>query len=418
MTLASGYRGAILTPREEGGCSFHEDAVLCVDPAGSVIGVFDPGATPPGLGWVHDLCGALVIPGLVDVHLHCAQTRVVGSASGPLLEWLERTVFPEEARFRHQSYASLVAAEFVAACARRGTTTVGAWATSSSVATASLFQALDEAGLRGVVGMVLMDQNCPDDLRVDAVEALAEARALVDAWHGHDAGRLRFAATPRFAITCSRRLLEGAAGLSRELGLPVMTHVAENAREGQETLAVHPWAKDYLDVYDAVGLVHERTLLAHAIHLDASSWDRIAERGAAVAHCPDSNFFLGSGVMRLAEPRTRGVRVGLGTDVAAGRSFDVRRTVSYAWDASLLAGSGATPEELFTLATLGGARALGLAAETGTLEPGKQADFVVLERSPAMTGREGALRAATFASDDAPVLRTYVRGRRVWPPAG
>lgn len=404
----------MLSPTSSGGLVYHDDAVLLVSSEGTISGIAPLAEARGACPLIHDLSGSLLVPGFVDAHLHFPQSRVIGSASGPLLTWLERVVFPEEARFRDEPYARAVAAEFTEACAARGTTTVGAYSSSSPRATEILFEALEESGLRAIAGLVLMDQACPEPIRLPAVEALAACRELALRWHGADGGRLQVAVIPRFAISCSRGLMEGAAVLAAEHGLAIMTHVSENPREEAETLHVHPWAHDYLDVYEQVGLVGERTLLAHAIHLAPAAWDRLAARGAKIAHCPDSNFFLGSGAMRLAEARARGVTVGLGTDVAAGRSFDVRRTIAHAYDASLLTESGATPAELFHLATLGGASALGLADRTGSLEPGKDADFAVLARPAHAAGEEGALRVATFAADLAPVTRTYVRGRLVW----
>ncbi|NUO52608.1 MAG: guanine deaminase [Polyangiaceae bacterium] len=418
MTSLTGYRGAVMTPRAgTRELDYHDDTVLTVAPGGTIVGLYKPGDAPPELRLIHDLRGSLIVPGFVDTHLHYPQTRVTGSASGPLLEWLERTVFPEEARFSNATYAADVAREFTMACARHGTTTVGAYSSSSATATTTLFRCLEDSGLRAVVGLVLMDQNCPDALRVPADRALSEADELAATWHGRDAGRLSFAVTPRFAITCSKTMLAGAAALSERRSLLVMTHVAENPKEENETLEVHPWATDYLDVYERVGLVHERTILAHAIHFDGAQWDRVGARRAKIAHCPDSNFFLGSGMMRLAEPRSRGVVVGLGTDVAAGRSFDIRRTLSHAYDASLMTAGGATAEELFELATLGGARVLGKDDVVGSLEAGKEADFVVLQRPAHAEGKEGALRIATFGSEAGPVTRTYVRGKLVWSRA-
>ncbi len=409
-----GYRGAVLTPSNAGGVVYHDDAVLVVSPSGTISAVASIEAGRAACPLIHDLRGSLLVPGFVDAHLHYPQTRVIGSASGPLLTWLERVVFPEEARFTEETYARAVAKEFALRCAERGTTTVGAYSSSSPLATNLLFDALRESGLRAVAGLVLMDQRCPEAVRVPAAQALAACREIVSRWHGFDGGRLAVAIVPRFAISCSKELMQGAAAVAAEHDLCVMTHISENPREEAETLVVHPWARDYLDVYETVGLVGPRTILAHAIHLGPAAWDRVAERGAKIAHCPDSNFFLGSGAMRLAEARARGVTVGLGTDVAAGRSFDVRRTVACAYDAALLTESSATPAELFTLATLGGARALGLADRVGTLEPGKDADFTVLARPLHAAGEQGALRAATFAADLAPVTRTYVRGRLVW----
>lgn len=409
------YRGSVLTPSTNGGLVHVPDALVVVGTDGRIESVRAT-ADGPFPGFVHDLSGSLLVPAFVDAHLHVPQTRVIGSATGPLLDWLSSTVFPEEARFRDRAYADEVADEFVGRCLAVGTGTIAAFSSSSATATSAAFDALLTRGLRGVVGLTLMDTNCPEALAVPADQAMAEARELCDRYHGADDGRVAFAVTPRFAISCTEALMRSAGELARERDLVVQTHVAENDKEGAETLALFPWAKDYLDVYDKVGLLGRRTLLAHSIHLSESEWDRVAERGASVVHCPDSNFFLGSGRMRLGEALRRGVRVALGSDVAAGRTFDMRRAIGHAYDNALAIGEPRTLDELFRAATLGGAEVLGWGDKIGSLEPGKEADFAVLAlpRWFDRTSRKEALRAACFGSEFAPVRRTYVRGRLVY----
>ncbi len=409
------YRARILSPIA-GAASlvYHDRARLVVGADGSIESIDVASEEAPFDGVVHDLGSSLVIPALIDAHLHFPQTRVIGSATGQLLDWLEHTVFPEEARFADAVYARTVAHEFVDHALRFGTGTIGAFSSSSAVATSALFDVMLETGIRGVAGVTLMDARCPEALAVSADRALAEARELADRYHGADEGRLEFAVTPRFALSCSEALMRSAGELARERGLAVQTHVAENEREGVETRAAFPWAKDYLDVYDALGLLGPRTILAHAIHLSDDEWDRVAARGASVAHCPDSNAFLGSGRMHLARATTRGITAALGSDVAAGRTFDMRRAIASAYDTALGVGAPQTPEALLRIATLGGAEALGFADRTGSIEPGKDADFVVLDTPSYLEGREGALRAACFGSEIAPVRRTYVRGRLVY----
>ena len=371
------YRGRILTPLEAGGpLRFLDDGLLCVEDGRIVsVGPFELGvAAAPVL----DLHPAVLLPGFVDTHVHFPQTLVIGSASGPLLEWLTRTVFPEEARFQAEPYARRVAAEFCGRLLAVGTTTSSIFSSSSPQATEILFQALAGSGLRALAGLTLMDQECPEELRVPSREALAACEQLIARWHGHDRGRLGFALTPRFALSCSRPLMEGAARLAESHRLLVQTHIAENPIEGRAVLALHPWGDDYLGVYEKVGLLDGRALLAHAIHLSSREWDRVAVHQTAIAHCPDSNFFLGSGRMRLAEARSRGVTVGLGSDVAGGRSFDMRRAMASAYDNALAVEHRISPDELLTMATLEGARALGLGAVTGSLEVGKEADFIAL----------------------------------------
>ncbi len=405
------YRGRLLTPLAGGGLRWLEDARLLVQD-GRILSVsaWDDGAGRQRAA--RDLRPAVLVPGFVDVHVHFPQTRVIGSAGAPLLAWLEGTIFPEEARFADEAYARAVAAEFVTALAAAGTTTAAVYSTSSEQATNVLFEALAASGLRAVAGLTLMDQHCPEALRLPRAEAMAACERLAARWHGHDAGRLRFAVTPRFALSCSRGLMEDAAAFAAGGQLLVQTHLAEQPDEAEAVLAAHPIADDYLGVYQAVGLLGPRTIFAHAVHLSPSAWDRIAGAGASIAHCPDSNFFLGSGRMSLADARSRNVRVGLGSDVAAGRSFDLRRAMAYAYDNALCLGDRPSAGELFTMATLGGAAALHLEAEIGTLEPGKQADFLALELPAHATGEAAVLAQLAFA-DAGRVTRAFVRGVEV-----
>jgi guanine deaminase len=410
MSVARVLRGRVLTPRAGASPRFLADARVVID-AGKFASVeaWDDARVE---GDVLDLRPAVLLPGFVDAHLHFPQTRIVGSASGPLLDWLERTVFPEEARFRERAYAEAVAAEFTRRLVQAGTTTSAIFSSSSAEATDALFHALDRSGLRATAGLTLMDQNCPEALRERVDRAIPACHDLIERWHGHDGGRLRFAVTPRFALSCSRALMEAAAELADREGLIVQTHVSENPAEGTATLEVHPYADDYLGVYDAVGLLGPRTVLAHAVHLSPGEWDRVRERGARVAHCPDSNFFLGSGRMRVAAARARSVPLALGSDVGAGRSFDVRRAMAYAYDNALCLGDGIDPAELLHLATLGGAEALGLGDVTGSIEAGKEADFVVLA-APAWADTEAQLLGEVAFGDTARVERTFVRGREL-----
>lgn len=411
-------RGKVLSSkRASGGCAalrYLADGCVTIDAEGRIESVEPYGEGVAGR-LVRDVRPSVIVPGFVDAHVHYPQTRIIGSATGPLLDWLEQTVFPEEARFREASYAREVAREFIGHMLAAGTTTAMAFSSSSPLATATLFEELERSGMRGLVGLTLMDQACPEELRLAREPAMAACEELVQRFHGADSGRLGFAVTPRFALSCSRELMEAAARLAHEHELVIQTHVAENASEGQATLAMHPWASSYLDVYDRLGLLSERTVLAHAIHLSSAEWDRLAERRARVAHCPDSNFFLGSGRMPLDELRRRGIGVALGSDVAAGRSFDLRRAMAYAYDNALCVGASVTPEELFTMATQGGADAMGLGGTIGSLEAGKDADLVVLALPAYADDRDQVLRHVVFGSELARPTHAFVRGLAVYP---
>ena len=420
------FRGKLLTPctpgplGEPGAASLRylPDGMLVVDRDGVIVSVgpFEGAGgerAPAWSGPVLDLRPRVMVPGFIDTHVHFPQTRIIGSATGPLLRWLEATVFPEEARFHDEAYARAVAHEFTGRLIAAGTTTAAIFSSSSPRATDVMFEELARSGIRAIAGLTLMDQNCPDALRVGREQALAACEELIGKWHGAHRGRLAFAITPRFALSCTRALMEGAALLAADRGLLVQTHISENPREGEETLRVHGYADDYLGVYEAPGLIGPRTLLAHAVHLSPHEWDRVASRGARIAHCPDSNFFLGSGRMPLRQALSRAVPVGLGSDVGAGRTFDMRRAMASAYDNALCLGDPVTPEALFTMATLGGARALGLDGVTGSLETGKEADFIAIDLPDYIESQADVLGHIAFASESRRVSRVFVRGDAV-----
>jgi guanine deaminase len=327
--------------------------------------------------------GAVWLPSFVDTHVHCPQTRIRGSASGPLLDWLKTSVFPEEARLADPEYARFVASVFCTQLVQQGTTCAAVYSTSNAQATDILFDTMASWDLAGHVGLTLMDQGAPDALCVPAKQALADAERLIQKWHGHR-DRLFFAITPRFALSCSPELMRGAAALAEKYDLLMQTHISENPAEIAAVGDMFPERRDYLDVYDHHGLLGRHALFAHCIHLSDDAWDRLATADAAVSHCPDSNFFLGSGCMPIAQPIARGVRMGLGTDVGAGRTFSLRRIAASAYDASLITGHPLSSEALLWYATRGGGDALRL--PFGRLEAGAPADLVALETFTDATG--------------------------------
>ncbi len=400
-------RGRMLAPDPDApSLRLYEDALLELDDAGRITALREaPAESEVPETWP----GAVILPGFVDVHLHYPQTRVIGSASGPLLPWLERSVFPEEARFADHDYAVAVAEGFCEALIRQGTTCAAIYSSSHPIAARVLFETLDRSGLRAEAGLTLMDRNAPAELLLDADAAMAASAELLERWHGHDHDRLRLSMIPRFAISCTPQLLRAAGEFADAHALTVQTHIAENRDEITTTLELFPRARDYLEVYESHGCATARTILAHCIHLSESEWQRVAAQDLAVAHCPDSNFFLGSGQMPLATALARGVRIGLGTDVGAGRTFSIRRTASAAYDAALVREDPVTPEQLLWLATRGGARALGK-HHLGCLAPGYEGDFVAIAAPEGVSLAE-LIDALLFRHDAGPVLATMVRGR-------
>ena len=389
------------------------DAAIELDAEGRILSV-GPAAPDSPLPETHP--GAVLLPGFVDTHVHFPQARVMGSASGPLLEWLERSIFPEEARFAERAYAAEVARELCDALIAHGTTCAAVYSSSHPGATDALFAELDRRGLRAFAGLTLMDRGAPPPNLLEPAAALEACAALHERWHGRDRGRLSFSVIPRFALSCSDALLRGAADFAAKHGLLVQTHISENRDEIRATAAAFRDHADYLAVYEHHGLVGARTILAHCIWLSGSEWDRVTERDAAVAHCPDSNFFLGSGCMPLARAAARGIRIGLGTDVGAGRTFSLRRVAAAAYDAALVAGSRVAPQELLWRATAGGARALGLERVTGRLAAGLDADLVAVDVPPNVSG-DALIDSLLFRHDAGPVRAVYVRGRRLDAPA-
>ena len=361
-----------------------------------------------------DVRDGVLTPGFVDGHVHYPQTRIVGSASGPLLAWLARSTFPEETRFADVDHAAHIADVFATCLAAAGTTLALVYGSVHLSATHALFRALDERGLRGIAGPVLMDADSPAELTVPADRALGNLEELIDTWHGRD-GRLEVAVIPRFALSCTADLLKRAGDLARTRGLFVSTHLSENPDEVR--IATERFdAPDYLMVYEDAGLVHARSVFAHCIHLSQGEWDRFATAGAVCAHCPDSNYFLGSGRMPVGDVIARGIPLTLGTDIAAGRSFRVPRIASSAYDNALAVGHAVSPERLFWWATAGGAAALGH-PELGRIAPGHDADLVLHDLPEWVDSADGALAWLLFDHDAPRPRTTWVRGRVVWARA-
>jgi guanine deaminase len=401
-------RARVLTPTDAAEFQWIEDAVLSVqDGRIAHIGPYD------GRPVTRDLRPDVLLPGFVDGHLHFPQTRIIGSASGPLLTWLAKTTFPEETKFADRSYAQEVARSFCDHLARAGTTLALVYGSVHAEASEVLLEEMDRRGLRAIVGPVLMDEDCPTALQIPADRALPALEGLVERWHGRD-DRLRIATIPRFALSCSKGLLQGAGRLAETHGLWSTTHLSENPAEC--ALARERFGTDdYLQIYEDAGLVNDRSVFAHCIHLSQSEWDRLAAAGAVVAHCPDSNDFLGSGGMPLNEVLSRNIPMTIGTDVAAGRSFRVPHILASAYDNALRTGTPVTPATLLWWGTRGGALALGH-PEVGALQTGLEADLIQVRVPPWADGPDDVLASVLFDRGAPEPVRTWVRGRRVAGP--
>lgn len=364
---------------------------------------------------------ALITPGFVDTHIHYPQVGIIGSYGAQLLDWLETYTFPCEGQFDDPRHAQTQADIFLRELLRNGTTTALVFGTVHKQSVDAFFERASKLNLRMIAGKVLMDRCAPDYLLDTAESGYADSKELIERWHGK--GRLSYAVTPRFAPTSSNEQLELAGKLFKEFpGLYMHTHISENRQEIEWVKELFPERDGYLDVYDHHGLIGERSVFAHGVHLNDDECSRLGDTGSAVAFCPTSNLFLGSGLLDLAHLESHGVRVGLGTDVGAGTSFSQLQSLNEAYKVLQLQGQKLDPFKAFYLATLGGARSLYLDDRIGSLQAGKEADFVVLdyEATPLISDRlkqskslEETLFALMILGDDRVVKETFSAGASV-----
>jgi guanine deaminase len=418
-----GFRGTLVDftgdPRSQPGALRHvEDGLLVVDD-GHVVSA-EPFRQGSGLE-ITDLSGRLLVPGFVDAHVHSAQTDIVASPSANLLDWLERHAFAAEARFAEPGHARQASEQFLDELVRNGTTTAAVFPSSHPQSVDALFEAAERRGMRMVAGKLMMDRHCPPEVRDDAQRSYEEAKALIRRWHGR--ARLAYAVSPRFAPTSSETQLELAGRLLEEHpGVLLQTHLSETESEVRWVRELFPWARNYLDVYARHGMLRPGALFAHCLHLEPGEWDRLAAAGAAAVHCPGSNLFLGSGLFDFGAARKAGAAVALGSDVGGGTSFSMLRAMYDAYKVARLRGFAFDALDGFYLATLGGARALGMDRHIGNFEPGREADFAVLRpdatallarRMAQAHGIEERLFLLMALGDERAVEATYILGATI-----
>ncbi len=377
-------------------------------------------AEHPGAETV-DLRGGVLLPGLVDTHVHYPQVRAIGGLGMPLLDWLDRCALPEEMKLAERSYAEAVAAEFLHALVSAGTTTALVFGAHFRTAMDAFFTAASESGLRITSGLVLSDRVLPPPLLTTAEAAHADSLALIERWHQH--GNLRFAVTPRFALSASEVMLDVCRDLLAVDGTYFTTHINENGAEVDQVADFFPDRRHYLDTYAHHDLVTSRSVFAHNVHPTEHELEVLAASGSYVAHCPTSNAALGSGLFPLRRHRDHGVGVALGSDVGGGTGFSLIKEGLQAYFAQQLLGPEGwplTPVHLLYLATHAGARALGLAESVGDLSVGKQFDALWLRPQPGTTldhvlahasGPSDALAKIFALGTSADIAGVWVAGR-------
>jgi guanine deaminase len=371
---------------------------------------------------VRDYSGKMIVPGFIDTHIHYPQCEMVGAYGEQLLDWLNKHTFPAEQRYNDLEYAREMSAFFIKQLLRNGTTTALVFGTVHPESVEALFESARHINMRMIAGKVMMDRNAPDYLMDTAESSYSQTKALIERWHNN--GRLLYAITPRFAPTSSPEQLEMVQRLRQEYpDVYLHTHLSENKDEVAWVKDLFPEHKNYLDVYHHYGMTGRKSVFAHCVHLEDAEWDCLHQTQSSIAFCPTSNLYLGSGLFNLPNAWRKKVRVGMGTDIGAGTTFNMLQTLNEAYKIMQLQGYRLSAYEAFYLATLGGADALGLADTIGNFNLGKEADFVVLE--PTATPLQqlrydnsktlmDKLFVMMTLGDDRSIYRTYVDGRLVY----
>ena len=367
---------------------------------------------------VIDYGDKLIMAGFIDAHVHYPQTAIIASWGNRLIDWLNQYTFPEEMRFGDAAYAQHSAETYLDLALAHGTTSLASFCTIHPNSVEALFASADARGMAIVAGKTCMDRNAPEGLRDTAQSAYDQSKALLQTWHGQ--GRARYAITPRFSPTSTPAQLTALGALWQEFPDCLMqTHLSEQIDEIAWVKDLFPNARDYLDTYETFGLLGQRGLYGHAIHLQPREKARLKEVGAALVHCPTSNSFIGSGLFDMHGLANAGQRIALATDTGGGSSFSMLRTMAAAYEIGQLNGHPLHPAQLLWLATMGSARGLHLEHEIGSLTPGKYADLVVLDlaSTPAIAQRQrqandhwSSLFPTIMMGDDRAIHSVWIKG--------
>ena len=400
---------------------YFADGALIVQNARIVaVGHFSELAPDYATSVLVDYRNRLIIPGLIDSHLHYPQTEMIAKYGEQLLTWLENFTFPTEQKFESYTYCELMAKHFVTQLINNGTTTAFAYSSVHKHATDALFIEASKHNMAMISGKVCMDRHCPDSLKDTPESAQRDSEDLINKWHGK--GRNLYALTPRFAPTSSHEQLTLLGELAQQYpDVFIQTHLSENQSEIDWVKSLFPKQKSYLDVYDHYNMVRPRALFGHCLHLEQQDWQRLAEASATAVFCPTSNLFLGSGLFNFKEAQANGVSIALATDVGGGTSFNMLRTYGEAYKIGQLQNNPLSALEGLYLMTQGPALAYSMADEIGNLNPGTFADFVVLDphfnqlaelRMANFESGEDILFALSFIGDERAVEATYIAGKQ------
>ncbi len=423
------YRAAILhflsDPDVDGenAYQFFEDGALLIE-NGKVSQVGEAEAVLASLSSdipVVEYKNHLIIPGMIDTHIHFPQVEVIASYGEQLLDWLNNYTFPAERQFEDKEYASNIANFFLDELLKNGTTTALVFGTVHKQSVEAFFEASEQRNTRMICGKVMMNRNAPEFLCDTPESSYQDSKELIEAWHNK--GRQLYAVTPRFAITSTEEQLQKAGQLMEEYpDVYMQTHISENKDEVAFVQELFPDSKDYLDVYDQFGLLGKRSVFAHGIHLTSREHQRFRETGSSVSFCPTSNLFLGSGLLDIKELEEEQVAYSVATDVGGGTSFSMLQTLNEAYKVTQLNGNKLSALKSLYLATLGNAKTLQLEDKIGSFKEGNEADFAVLDfnSTPLMSLKQSKCKtlaeklfAMIILGDDRAVRATYVAGNCV-----
>jgi guanine deaminase len=406
--------------------AFHESkGAVAIGDDGTILWTGPVSLLPRQFQVLHadDYGDNIVMPGFIDAHIHFPQLRILAAPARDLMEWLTRYTFPEEARYADANYAKVNVQIFLKHLFSNGTTAASAFCSVHKSCADALFAAAHARNMALVTGKTMMDRNAIPAVHDDATTGGVESEELYHAWHGKR--RLRYAVSPRFAVTSTEAQLKVSGELLKSYPDAMMqTHISESAGEIAMVKSLFPNERDYAAVYERFGLVTDRGIFAHGIHLSESECQRLHDAGATIAHCPTSNNFLGSGLMSMAHlcKADRPVSVAIATDVGGGTSYSMLATLGECYKVQMLTGHKPSAFELFRMATLGNAERLRMDDTTGSLSVGKFADIVVLDpcATPVLAARqelsnslEDMLFALMILGDDRAIRATYVAGEKV-----
>ncbi|MBC8525805.1 MAG: guanine deaminase [Candidatus Cloacimonetes bacterium] len=424
------FKGTILSPISKNKLLFLKPGYLVISNKGKILELTR--SNPRNIYknfQFYNLSEKLLCPGFIDIHNHLSQLPLIGLSDTNLLIWLNKLVFPHEEKFKSGEIAKQSAEMFFHHLLKNGTTTTSTFVTVHKQATDLAFQSAKESGIRAFIGKVMMDQQVPMNLCEDTQKQLLDSEGLIEKWDGYDEGRLRYVLTPRFAVSCSFSMLKGIGKLARKYNVYVQSHLAESRAEVKLIKELYPDFGSYTDIYYKAGILSQKTIMAHCIYLNEKEIEVLRKTGTKISHCPTANRFLASGIMPYRKLEEKGFTIGLGTDVAGGYSLSMFNEMKEAIETSKMINfinskkhyKPMTVEEAFYLATLGGAKALSIEQETGSLEKGKSADFLIInykklddyKDNDIFSDPKNILAKIIYCGNKNIVEKVYLRGKKI-----